>query len=93
MYDIDIYIYLIYIYTYVHILLCSVGDSSCDSKKVGFGAAVASLRGAKGLWIKAFDLLKSNSARRHRVALLFLLFVKGPFSCGRVSNSKGGIVI
>ena len=57
---------------------------------MGFGAAVASLRGANGLWIKAFDLLKSNSAGlgRHRVALLFLLFVKGPFSCGRVTQRR-----
>eukprot|EP00434_Breviolum_minutum_P013695 symbB.v1.2.012074.t1/scaffold822.1/size350215/1 len=33
------------------------------SSDVGFGAAVASLRGAKGLWIKAFDLLKSSAHR------------------------------
>ena len=32
-----IYIYLYYIYTYINVnILCSVGDSPCDSKKGGF---------------------------------------------------------
>lgn len=58
-----IYIYTHNIYTYHAALVIFFATPF----KVGFGATVASLRGAApGLWIKAFDLLKSNSAPTQR---------------------------